>query len=290
MHDQPAPDRLAQLRFLERVQQADLARTRRWIAAEECRQQDRQRSAARRPPAPDWLIDHGLNRNAPPLAVHAGGCGMVGKRARPVTQDTARSALTEGVPACGHCRPDTELGGHHLARRRTRHLDMNARPPCPREPGRAVVGLRGVSPPWWRVWQQTKPYPRQTRPVRLSTDMFSDATVTRSRRTLPTPRMPEARPPPSLLVPGTGAEGGAPGRDSQCCPMSIESDPQVAPSGVRPIAPEERALPRKPAPPGCQTCVCPVPPAGRSRWHGADGTLTPMSITQNATTQAVWSR
>ncbi|MET8694742.1 DUF6233 domain-containing protein [Streptomyces bauhiniae] len=108
MHDQP--DRLAQLRFLERVQQADLDRTRRWIAAEELRQQERERGEARRPPAPDWVIDYGLNRDNLPIAVHTGGCDMLGKRARGVDADTARRALVEGVTACGHCRPDTELG------------------------------------------------------------------------------------------------------------------------------------------------------------------------------------
>ncbi|NEB92418.1 DUF6233 domain-containing protein [Streptomyces bauhiniae] len=110
MHDLPAPDRLAQLRFLERVQTADLERTRRWIAAEEQRQQEKQQGEARRPPTPDWVIDYGLNRDGLPLAVHTGGCDMTGQRARGVDAGTARRALTEGVTACGHCRPDTALG------------------------------------------------------------------------------------------------------------------------------------------------------------------------------------
>ncbi|MFI8351281.1 DUF6233 domain-containing protein [Streptomyces sp. NPDC085596] len=110
MHDQPASDRLSQLRFLERVQHEDLARTRRWIATEERRQQEQRRGEARKPPAPDWVIDYGLNRDGLPLTVHAGDCHMLGKRARGVDAGVARRALVEGVKACGYCRPDTELG------------------------------------------------------------------------------------------------------------------------------------------------------------------------------------
>ncbi|MFE4682566.1 DUF6233 domain-containing protein [Streptomyces sp. NPDC056721] len=39
-----------------------------------------------------------------------GGCHMAGKRSRGVDRDQALRGLTEGVPACTHCRPDTELG------------------------------------------------------------------------------------------------------------------------------------------------------------------------------------
>jgi hypothetical protein len=35
---------------------------------------------------------------------------MVGKRHRGVPRDIALRALAEGVEACGHCRPDAELG------------------------------------------------------------------------------------------------------------------------------------------------------------------------------------
>ncbi|MEV7413111.1 hypothetical protein AB0O04_35370 [Streptomyces althioticus] len=43
--------RLAMLRFLERVQERDLARTRQWIAEEERREAERQRGMeARQPP------------------------------------------------------------------------------------------------------------------------------------------------------------------------------------------------------------------------------------------------
>jgi len=40
----PAPSRLALLRFLERVQLRDLERTRQWIADEERREAERQRA------------------------------------------------------------------------------------------------------------------------------------------------------------------------------------------------------------------------------------------------------
>lgn len=96
MNDQAS--RLDQLRFLERVQQGDLERTRRWIAAEQ-----------RRPPEPDWLIERGIG-DGPAVYVHAGGCHMAGKRSRGVTRDAALRALADGVEACPHCRVDTELG------------------------------------------------------------------------------------------------------------------------------------------------------------------------------------
>ncbi|WP_037898135.1 hypothetical protein [Streptomyces sp. NRRL S-920] len=51
--------RIEVLRFLERVQERDLARTRRWIADEERREAERIRGLRARPPAPDWLIELG---------------------------------------------------------------------------------------------------------------------------------------------------------------------------------------------------------------------------------------
>ncbi|MGW3030203.1 DUF6233 domain-containing protein [Streptomyces sp. NPDC001178] len=106
----PVPSRLALLRFLERVQERDLARTRRWIADEERREKERQHGLDARPPQPDWLLEQGLNRDAPAVYVHAGGCWNAGKRSRGVPRDVALRALAEGVPACTHCRPDSELG------------------------------------------------------------------------------------------------------------------------------------------------------------------------------------
>jgi hypothetical protein len=101
--------RLDQLLFLKRVQEADLERTRRWIAAEERRQAELRRGEQARPPEPDWLIEQGLDgRQA--VYVHVGGCHMAGKRSRGVQRDQALRALAEGVAACTHCRPDSELG------------------------------------------------------------------------------------------------------------------------------------------------------------------------------------
>ncbi|WP_245790891.1 DUF6233 domain-containing protein [Streptomyces monashensis] len=45
-----------------------------------------------------------------PVGVHIRGCCMVRARVKGADFDTARRALAAGVPACGHCRPDTELG------------------------------------------------------------------------------------------------------------------------------------------------------------------------------------
>jgi hypothetical protein len=108
VNDQPT-SRLDQLLFLKRVQEADLERTRRWIAAEERRQAEQRRGEQARPPEPDWLIEQGLDgRQA--VYVHVGGCHMAGKRSRGVQRDQALRALAEGVAACTHCRPDSELG------------------------------------------------------------------------------------------------------------------------------------------------------------------------------------
>ncbi|MCX5253665.1 DUF6233 domain-containing protein [Streptomyces canus] len=104
------PSRLAMLRFLERVQERDLDRTRQWIADEEKREADRQRGLERRPPAPDWLLEVGLNRDSPPVQVHVGGCWNSGKRTRGIDRGEALRALADGVKACGVCRPDSELG------------------------------------------------------------------------------------------------------------------------------------------------------------------------------------
>ncbi|MGC9478804.1 DUF6233 domain-containing protein [Streptomyces sp. WG4] len=105
----PSVPRLAQLRFLEAVQERDLARTRRWIGDEERRLAERRRAQAVRPPEPDWLLEQGLSGRTPPVYVHAGGCWNAGKRSAGISRDEARRALAEGVPACSHCRPDTEL-------------------------------------------------------------------------------------------------------------------------------------------------------------------------------------
>jgi hypothetical protein len=105
----PGLSRLATLRFLERVQERDLARTRRWIAQEEQREAERRHRLAARPPAPDWLIERGLSQHNA-VYVHVGGCWNAGSRSKGVERDQALRALAEGVGACPQCRPDTALG------------------------------------------------------------------------------------------------------------------------------------------------------------------------------------
>ncbi|MFJ5089956.1 DUF6233 domain-containing protein [Streptomyces sp. NPDC088674] len=51
-----------------------------------------------------------IGRDRRAILVHAGGCHMIGKRSRGIARDQALRALAEGVEACDHCRPDTELG------------------------------------------------------------------------------------------------------------------------------------------------------------------------------------
>ncbi|MFE1558893.1 DUF6233 domain-containing protein [Streptomyces sp. NPDC058734] len=101
--------RLDLLRFLEKVQVRDLQRTRDWIATEE-RLLTAQAGARPTPPPPEWLIEHGIGTGRPAVRVHVGGCWDTRTRCKPATAEAARRALTEGVPACPQCRPDTALG------------------------------------------------------------------------------------------------------------------------------------------------------------------------------------
>jgi len=109
-HVTELPPDLPRLRILETWLALALDEVRQAIAAAEQREQERQRGIQARPPAPDWLLEAGLNRDSPPVCVHVGGCHMAGSRSRGVSRDTALRALTDGIPACTHCRPDTELG------------------------------------------------------------------------------------------------------------------------------------------------------------------------------------
>ncbi|MEV6833520.1 DUF6233 domain-containing protein [Streptomyces sp. NPDC051133] len=107
--------RLDALRFARRIvaqQTTDqLALIDRWIADEERRQRERQQGEDRRPPAPEWLIQYGLNRDNVD-AVHRGDCWAAKKsgRCRPATREQALDALRQHVPSCMHCRPDGVLG------------------------------------------------------------------------------------------------------------------------------------------------------------------------------------
>lgn len=110
MPEQAPATRLEQLRFLERVQLADLERTRRWITEEETRVADlaRRRETVERV-APDWVLQGMINAGT--QMVHAGDCWAGGgKRMKGISREEAVEALTRGAEACNVCRPDTLLG------------------------------------------------------------------------------------------------------------------------------------------------------------------------------------
>ncbi|WP_189935804.1 DUF6233 domain-containing protein [Streptomyces sulfonofaciens] len=108
MSDLP-PD-LPRLRVLETWLLYMLDRVRGRIASLERREAERRRGARARPPVPDWTIEMGIGRGRPPVYAHVGGCPTAGGRLRPVGRAEVVRALTEGVPACPQCRPDSALG------------------------------------------------------------------------------------------------------------------------------------------------------------------------------------
>jgi hypothetical protein len=95
---------------LETWLRLQLELVRRAITAAERREQERLRGEAHRPPVPDWTLETGIGADHAPVYVHVGGCHMAGKRQKAVGREQALRALVDGVEACGHCRPDTELG------------------------------------------------------------------------------------------------------------------------------------------------------------------------------------
>ncbi|MGW1102690.1 DUF6233 domain-containing protein [Streptomyces sp. NPDC002540] len=104
------PSRLVMLRFLRRVQEQQLAQTDRWIADEERREAERQQGDEHRPPPPDWVVELSIGEGRRPTEVHTGYCHAIGKRRRAIDRDQALALLADGIRACAHCRPDTELG------------------------------------------------------------------------------------------------------------------------------------------------------------------------------------
>ncbi|WP_326604310.1 DUF6233 domain-containing protein [Streptomyces sp. NBC_01800] len=70
----------------------------------------RQQAKERRPTTPDWIVELSIGVGARPIEVHVGGCYAAGKRHRAITREQALAALADGIRACIHCRPDTELG------------------------------------------------------------------------------------------------------------------------------------------------------------------------------------
>lgn len=109
MHDLPPDlDRLRTLRtwyamWLGRIDQA--------IEKAEEQQRTEELKAQRQVTAtPDWIVELGIGQGAPPVDVHIGGCHMAGKRRQTISRDEAVQLISQGVNACTHCRPDTELG------------------------------------------------------------------------------------------------------------------------------------------------------------------------------------
>lgn len=78
------------------------------VRAEEEQQARAARERAER--APEWLLERGIGQGGRPVEVHRGDCHAAGKRRQGISAEGARRALADGVPACTHCRPDTELG------------------------------------------------------------------------------------------------------------------------------------------------------------------------------------
>ncbi|MFE5038888.1 DUF6233 domain-containing protein [Streptomyces sp. NPDC056683] len=79
------------------------------IADLERRDQETQRNQQKQSPTPDWVLELGPSADAPPACLHTGTCWATGRRSRGVDRVTALRALTDGVPACTECRPDTAL-------------------------------------------------------------------------------------------------------------------------------------------------------------------------------------
>lgn len=106
MYEHLPPD-LPRLRTLETW--LTLALDEVWQKVAQVQQQETQTRHAP-PPVPDWVVEMSLTGT--PQRVHVGGCRMGGTQARtkPLARDQALRALTEGVEACGICRPDTDLG------------------------------------------------------------------------------------------------------------------------------------------------------------------------------------
>ncbi|MFE7791552.1 DUF6233 domain-containing protein [Streptomyces sp. NPDC057460] len=108
MYDLP-PD-LLRLRTLRTWHAMWVVRINEAIAAAEQREREKRQGEERRPPTPDWIMEFGIGVGQRPIEVHVGGCSAARKRQRPITREQAVAALDEGIRACIHCRPDTELG------------------------------------------------------------------------------------------------------------------------------------------------------------------------------------
>ncbi|WP_445270422.1 DUF6233 domain-containing protein [Streptomyces sp. DSM 41634] len=103
------PPDLPRLRTLVTYLRGELGRAEQALATAEEREA---LAASRRPPKepPAWLVERGIGSGRPPARVHTGDCWDTGNRCAPATAEQIRRLLTEGVPACTYCRPDTALG------------------------------------------------------------------------------------------------------------------------------------------------------------------------------------
>ncbi|GHI41934.1 DUF6233 domain-containing protein [Streptomyces violascens] len=113
MYEHLPPD-LPRLRTLETWLTLTLDQVRQKIA--KVQEVEAEQAARRLPPEPPaWIITTSRAPSArgtkPPRTVHVGDCGMTeGGTTQAISRDQALRALTEGVPGCQFCRPDTELG------------------------------------------------------------------------------------------------------------------------------------------------------------------------------------
>ncbi|WP_020124721.1 DUF6233 domain-containing protein [Streptomyces canus] len=100
------------------------------IARLERRQAEEERGRRRRPQPAEWVVEVGIGTSKPPVQVHAGHCHMIGSRRRPISRDEARRLLADGLRACTHCQPDTQL---HI-------IDLAAPASAARQPRRTRRG------------------------------------------------------------------------------------------------------------------------------------------------------
>jgi hypothetical protein len=103
------------------------------IARLERRKAEEEQGRKNRPKPAEWVVEIGIGTRKPPVQVHAGHCHMIGSRRRPISRDEARRLLADGLRACTHCQPDTQLHIIDLAARsRHTHLPGEARTAVPR--------------------------------------------------------------------------------------------------------------------------------------------------------------
>ncbi|GGU61424.1 DUF6233 domain-containing protein [Streptomyces lavendofoliae] len=106
MYEDLPPD-LSRLRTLETWLVLSLDRVRRRILEVEMEQAA---SGSRvEPPDVRYRMQRGVDEHRAPVKLHVNGC-VLGKKGMPIGEADARRALSEQIPACGICRPGTELG------------------------------------------------------------------------------------------------------------------------------------------------------------------------------------